>query len=78
VIEPAANDGDTGSDGDTDAEKVTAADEGLDAADERASAEAAAVETNNRVQGWLYKLPSYKSEALIKHWSDLLKSESDE
>ncbi len=40
----------------------------------RAAAEAEAAEINGRVQGWRYKIPTYKFEQLTREIADLLQA----
>lgn len=73
VVEPATSEEATDSDGD----EASADDDEQASANERATAAALAAEINERAQGWLYRLPSYKGEAFVKRWADLLKSDDD-
>jgi hypothetical protein len=41
-----------------------------------AAAEAESI--NQRVAGWLYKIPEYKANMLRRRWADILESESEE
>jgi len=74
LVQPAAEEAPTDEDDSGDADQA-AEDEAVEAADDKVRAEAARIADS--LSGWVYTLPSYKSEQLVKRANDLLQQKSE-